>query len=73
MMDKPVVGGLYRHYKGGMYRILTIARHSETLEELVVYANASDPALVWARPISMWSETVETKDGTVLRFTIVNE
>ena len=72
-MDKPVVGGLYRHYKGGMYRILTIARHSETLEELVVYANENDPALVWARPLSMWSETVETKDGTVLRFTIVKE
>ena len=73
MNERPVIGALYRHYKGGLYRVLTVARHSETLEEMVVYVNANDPALVWARPASMWQETVETKDGKVFRFTIVEE
>lgn len=64
-----VLGGLYRHYKGGLYRVLTIARHSETLEELVVYVNEHDPSRVWARPISMWNDRV----GDGLRFTKITE
>ena len=63
------LGGLYRHYKGGLYRVLTIAKHSETLEEMVIYANEADPSLVWARPAVMWSEPV----GNTLRFTRVEE
>ena len=68
-----VLGGLYRHYKGGLYRVLHLAKHSETLETLVVYANEQDPTLVWARPISMWNETVHTKDGEVLRFSLLEK
>ena len=68
-----VLGGLYRHYKGGLYRVLHLAKHSETLETLVVYANEQDPTLVWARPISMWNETVSTKDGDVLRFSLLEK
>ena len=69
MEEKVVVGGLYRHYKGGLYRVVSIAKHSETLEELVVYVNETDPTLVWARPISMWSERV----GDSLRFTLLGD
>ena len=61
--------GKYRHFKGGEYELLAIAKHSETLEELVVYVNETDPALVWARPISMWSERV----GDGLRFTLLGD
>jgi hypothetical protein len=73
MNERPIRGALYRHYKGGLYRVLQLAKHSETLETLVVYANEHDPTLVWARPISMWNETVSTKDGDVLRFTLLEE
>ena len=69
MEEKVVVGGLYRHYKGGLYRVVSIAKHSETLEELVVYVNETDPTLVWARPISMWNERV----GDGLRFTLLGD
>ena len=64
-----VLGGLYRHYKGGLYRVLTVAKHSETLEDMVVYVNETDPSLVWARPASMWNDPV----GDTVRFLKVEE
>lgn len=60
--------GLYRHYKGNLYRLLYIARHSETLENMVVYQDVNCPEKIWVRPASMWEETVETSEGTVSRF-----
>ena len=51
--------GVYRHYKGNLYRVLCVAKHSETLEEMVVYQDTGDESKVWARPLSMWSEEVE--------------
>ena len=68
-----VLGGLYRHYKGGLYRVITVAKHSETLEKMVVYVNENDPTLVWARPASMWNETVSTKDGDIPRFSLLEK
>jgi hypothetical protein len=59
--------GLYQHYKGGLYEVIGIGKHSESLEELVVYRTYDQGQLgdFWVRPISMWSE--EVKPG-VLRF-----
>ena len=59
--------GIYRHYKGGVYELIGTARHSETLEELIIYKNV-ESGDVWARPAHMWSETVEADGRTVLRF-----
>ena len=59
--------GIYRHYKGGMYEVIDIARHSETLEVLVIYRNVATGEY-WARPISMWNETVELNGRIVPRF-----
>ena len=59
-MEKP--SGTYRHFKGGIYRVICIARDSETGEELVVYENVEEPEKIWARPLSMFCETVQ-KDG----------
>lgn len=53
-----VPGSLWRHYKGNAYRVLAIARHSETGETLVVYRR-EDASDTWARPVSMWLEIVE--------------
>ncbi len=70
-MDTPILMGYYRHYKGGVYQVLAFAKHSETLEDLVIYRH-SDGAL-WARPLSMWSERVQTPTGSVLRFTLLSK
>ena len=65
--------GRYRHFKGNEYQVLGIARHSETLEELVVYRALYGDGGLWVRPASMWTETVE-RDGKVQpRFVRIEE
>lgn len=62
--------GFYRHFKGGLYEVIGIAKHSETLEELVIYRSLQDQSL-WVRPLSMWNERIE-KDGKIyVRFTYI--
>lgn len=56
--------GLYRHYKGGEYEVIGVARHSETLEPLVVYRPLYNNTGWWVRPHAMFFETGEF-DGTV--------
>lgn len=50
--------GLFRHYKGNEYRVLSLARHSETLEPLVVYQALYGERGIWVRPAGMFVETV---------------
>lgn len=65
--------GRYRHFKGGEYEVVGIARHSETREEMVVYRALYGEYGLWVRPASMWEETV-TRDGkTFQRFTYIGE
>ena len=65
--------GRYRHFKGGEYEVVGIARHSETREEMVVYRALYGEGGLWVRPLSMWEETV-TRDGkTFQRFTYIEE
>lgn len=54
--------GKYRHFKGGEYELIGIARHSETLEPMVVYRALYGEGGLWVRPAAMWSETV-VRDG----------
>jgi hypothetical protein len=67
--------GTYRHYKGNLYEVVGVARHSETLDELVVYRALYDSAefgthALWVRPASMFFEIVTLPDGTTVpRFT----
>lgn len=68
--------GLYRHYKGGIYQVLEVACHTETLEWYVVYESqerkAKDLPSVWLRPYDMFIEKI-TIDGNILpRFEKVN-
>jgi hypothetical protein len=60
--------GLYRHYKGKLYRVYTVARHSETEEELVVYRALYGDGGVWVRPLAMFTEIVERDGSTGQRF-----
>ena len=65
--------GRYRHFKGGEYRVLGVARHSETLEEYVVYQALYGEGGLWIRPKDMFLQT-GTRDGvTQPRFTFVDE
>lgn len=65
-MDQNDIAGSYRHYKGGLYEVLRAARHSETEEELVVYASASGDW--WVRPRAMFFESVTVDGVSVPRF-----
>lgn len=61
--------GLYRHYKGNDYEVVGLARHSESLEPLVVYRALYGERGLWVRPAAMWQETVTLADGArVTRF-----
>jgi len=65
--------GRYRHFKGNEYRVIGVAKHSETLEEMVVYQALYGERGYWVRPAAMWNETVE-RDGKVFqRFTYIGE
>lgn len=60
--------GRYRHYKGNEYTVLGTARHSETLEDLVVYRQEYGDRGLWVRPRQMFSETVKVDGRDVPRF-----
>ena len=61
-MRELVIGGIYRHYKGNEYKVEGVAKHSETLEEMVVYRALYGEGGLWVRPKEMFLESVE-KDG----------
>jgi len=63
--------GRYRHYKGNEYRVLSLARHSETLETLVVYQALYGERGLWVRPATMFVETVVHEGQRVPRFAFV--
>ena len=65
--------GRYRHYKGNEYTVLGVARHSETLEELVVYRQEYGERGLWVRPAAMFAETVEVDGLIVPRFLRIAE
>lgn len=65
-MQEIVVGKTYRHYKGNLYKIIALAKHSETVEDMVVYQSVKTGD-IWVRPMVMWNQVVDDK-GT-LRFT----
>ena len=54
--------GRYRHFKGNEYEVLGVAKHSETLEPMVVYRALYGEGGLWVRPASMWTEEVD-RDG----------
>ncbi|MFC5707927.1 DUF1653 domain-containing protein [Aeromonas eucrenophila] len=62
--------GRYRHFKGGHYRVLTLALHTETQEQLVIYQSEQDD-IVYARPVAMFMEWIEHQGAVVSRFTPV--
>lgn len=64
-------GKRYRHYKGNDYLVLYQARHSETLEDLVVYQALYGERGIWVRPLAMFMEKVEVNGALVDRFKLM--
>ncbi|MCH2534644.1 MAG: DUF1653 domain-containing protein [Bdellovibrionales bacterium] len=71
-MSDLVKGGIYEHYKGKKYQVIDVVRHSETLEELVLYKTLYENELgdLWVRPKAMFIENLE--DGRP-RFKLIKQ
>jgi hypothetical protein len=63
--------GRYRHFKGNEYEVVGVAKHSETLEPMVVYRALYGEGGLWVRPLSMWNEHVEREDYSGPRFVYI--
>ncbi len=63
--------GVYQHYKGNKYEVLGVAKHSETLEKMVVYKALYGDNQIWVRPLEMFLGIVEKDDEKVERFKFV--
>ena len=66
-MQKISIGKTYKHYKGNLYKIIAFAKHSETLEDMVIYQSIKN-GTTWVRPKTMWNDIID--DIGTLRFTL---
>ncbi len=67
-MNDTIEPGLYKHYRGGLYHVIGVGRHSETTEVFVVYHHLDGDPGLWIRPIGMFKETVIYEGREVPRF-----
>lgn len=69
--------GVYRHYKGNLYQVIDVVRHSETLEWLVLYhplyGDQAKQSTLWVRPFAMFVQMLEQGDGHIPRFVYVGD
>jgi hypothetical protein len=68
-MQNIEIGKIYKHFKGNIYKIIALAKCSETLEDLIVYQSVSD-GKTWVRPKKMWNEIVD--NNSTLRFALID-
>jgi len=61
------IKGKYKHFKGGLYEVLGVAKHSETLEEMVLYCHEGEKEM-WVRPFDMFFEEIEREGKKMMRF-----
>ena len=64
--------GKYRHFKGMEYEVIGVAKHSETLEEMVVYRALYGEGGVWVRPAAMWEDEIERDGKRFKRFEYID-
>lgn len=68
-----ITKGLYRHFKGNLYEVVDLARHSETGDDMVVYRALYGEQGLWVRPLALFEETLERDGKTVKRFAPVTD
>lgn len=74
MSDSPAIRpGKYRHFKGGEYQVIGLARHSESLQWQVIYRALYGEGGLWVRPAAMWLETVQRDGATMSRFEFLGD
>lgn len=71
-MSELVPNGIYEHYKGNRYEVFGVGRHTETLEEVVMYQSLDGSDAMWARPLKMFLEEVEVDGVRQPRFVWLN-
>ena len=65
--------GTYQHYKGPCYKVLHVAKHSETNEQLVIYQALYGEFGIWARPLNMFLEKIEKEGKRIPRFSYLGD
>lgn len=73
MKIKKIPLGVYEHYKGKHYKVIGVAKHSETLKEFIVYQALYGEHDLWIRPFEMFLETVDIGNKKVKRFKLIKE
>ena len=72
--EPPIKLGTYQHFKGNQYEVIGFAKHSETLDDMVIYKALYKEGGIWVRLLSMWEDTVEDKNGnSVKRFEYIGQ
>ena len=66
-----IPSGTYRHYKGNLYEVTGFAKHSETLEDMVIYKPLNGDGNTWVRPLRMWDDLVDVDGKAVKRFELI--
>lgn len=72
--EKEIIpGAIYQHYKGKQYRVIGVGKHSESLEDMVLYEALYENSLgrLWCRPAYMWSEMIDVQGNKVPRFKLL--
>jgi hypothetical protein len=70
-MKKPLIrAGVYKNYKGSLYKVISIAKHTETKEDMIVYKSIDDKQL-WVRPLEIFKEKVKVDGKPVPRFEFI--
>jgi hypothetical protein len=70
-LSRTLARGIYRHYSGKTYQVLGVGRHSETLEEYVIYKALYDDGDLWVRPLSLFCEMLDIDGKDTPRFSLV--
>ncbi len=63
--------GIYKHFKGNLYKVFGTAKHSETEDVYVIYQALYGNNDYWVRPLTMFTETIKTQDSAIKRFTFI--
>jgi len=72
-MDNSIKLGVYRHYKGNQYEVIGFAKHSETLEDMVIYKALYCERGTWVRPLSMWENPIGVDGKPAKRFEYIGQ